>query len=107
MSVTVTPLAQSAYISNSESDVYVAPVTTILDACKSAGVLASNVTLRIVPKAGTSGPQHTQAYKAFAVNETYMWPEIVGQVLAEGDKLTAVCSVASAVTIRLSGRQVT
>lgn len=107
MTVIVAPLAQSAFISNAEADVFVAGVTTIIDSCKSAAVLAGAVTLRIVPSGGTSGPEHTQGVKQFAVNETYTWPEVVGQILAAGDKLTAVCTVASAVTIRVSGRTAT
>jgi hypothetical protein len=107
MTVRVTPLAQSAFINNVEADVYVAPVTTIIDACKSAAVLAGTVTLRIVQSGGASGNQHIQGWKQFAVNETYTWPELAGQVLATGDKITAVCNTASAVTLRLSGRQVT
>lgn len=106
MSVTAKTLRESAYVANAEGDLFVATQKTIIDKCSSVGVLAGNVTLRIVQPAGTPGDEHRQGYKAFAANDVYSWPEIVGQVLEPGAKIRGVCSVASAVTLRLSGREI-
>jgi hypothetical protein len=107
MSVTTKALRQSAYVANAEADLFVATQKTIIDKCNSVAVLAGNVTLRIVQSGGTPGDEHRQAYKALIINDGYSWPEIVGQTLEVGDSIRGVCSVASAVTLRLSGREIT
>lgn len=107
MTVRVLPLAQSAFVPTAETDIYVATASTIIDKCNSASVLAGVVTLRIVPFGGVASTSHQQARRQFVIDDTYTWPEIVGQVLATGDRITAICTVASAVTLRVSGRQVT
>ena len=107
MSVTTKALKESAFIANAEANVFVATQKTIIDKCNSSAVLAGNVTLRIVESGGTPGTSHQQAYKAFNLNDGYSWPEIVGQTLEVGDAIRGVCSVASAVTIRISGREIT
>lgn len=100
-------LDQSAYIPNAEAAIFVATVKTIIDKCNSSAVLAGVATLRIVESGGTPGDEHRQAKKTFVADDSYSWPEIVGQTLEPGDSLRAVCTVASAVTLRVSGRQVT
>ncbi len=107
MTAQTKPLRQSDYVANAEADLFVATNTTIIDKCASSAIAAGIVTLRIVQAAGTPGNQHQQAKKTFAVDEAYTWPEIVGQTLGAGDKIRGVCSVASAVTLRLSGREIT
>lgn len=106
MSVTTKTLRESAFVANAEGDLFTATQKTIIDKCSSTAVLAGNVTLRIVQPSGTPGDEHRQGYKAFNVNDTYTWPEIVGQVLEVGAKIRGVCSAASAVTLRLSGREI-
>jgi hypothetical protein len=107
MTVRVLPLAQSDFVPIAETDIYVAAAPTIIDKCNSASVLAGVVTLRIVPSGSASLANHQQAKHQFVVDDGYTWPEIVGQILATGDRITASATVATAVTLRLSGRQVT
>lgn len=107
MTAATKALRQSAYIANAEGDLFTATQKTIIDKCNSSAVLAGNATLRIVQAGGTPGDEHRQAYKAFNINDGYSWPEIVGQTLEVGDKIRGVCTVASAVTLRLSGREIT
>lgn len=45
--------------------------------------------------------------KSLAVNETYTFPEIVGQMLEAGGSIAANVSAASSGAIRASGREVT
>lgn len=104
---TTAALYQSNFVPTSEAALITAAQKTIIDKCNSSAVLGGTVTLRIVPAAGTSGSQHQQASKVFNVADTYTWPEIVGQTLEAGDSIRAVCTVASAVTIRISGRLIT
>ncbi len=104
---TTAALFQSDFVPNAETALVTAAQKTIIDKCNSSSVLAGTITLRIVPAAGTPGNQHQQASKVFNIADTYTWPEIVGQTLEAGDSIRAVCTVASAVTIRISGRLVT
>lgn len=107
MTVTTKTLRQSAYVPSAEADLFVATQKTIIDKCQSTAVLAGNVTLRIVQSGGTPGDEHRQAYKAFNIADSYSWPEIVGQTLEVGDSIRGVSTIASAVTLRLSGREIT
>lgn len=45
--------------------------------------------------------------KTLQAGETYTFPEIVGAALPSGGAISTVASVASAITIRASGRQIT
>lgn len=45
--------------------------------------------------------------RTIAPSETYTFPELVGQVLEAGDYFSTLTSVGSAVTIRISGREIT
>ena len=107
MTVTTKALRQSAYIANAEGDLFTATQKTVIDKCSSVAVLAGNVNLRIIESGGTPGDQHRQAYKVLNINDGYSWPELVGQTLEVGDKIRGVCTVASAVTLRISGREIT
>lgn len=107
MSTKTRCLAESAYVPNAEADIFVATVKTIIDKCSSVAVLAGNVTLRIVESGGAPADSHRQGYKAFAINDEHVWPSMVGQTLNVGDKIRGVCTVATAVTLRISGREIT
>jgi hypothetical protein len=100
-------LDQSAFIANAEAEVFAASVKTIIDKCNSSAILAGVATLRIVQSGGTPGNEHQQAKKTFVADDSYSWPEIVGQTLEPGDSLRAVCTVSNAVTLRVSGRLLT
>jgi hypothetical protein len=45
--------------------------------------------------------------RAVQPGETYTCPELVGQVLSSGDFLSTLASAASALTLRVSGRELT
>jgi hypothetical protein len=45
--------------------------------------------------------------KTLQVSEVYTFPELVGQVLAFGDFISTIAGTASAINIRVSGREVT
>jgi hypothetical protein len=44
--------------------------------------------------------------KTVVPNETYLCPELVGQVLDGGDFISTTASVGSALTLRISGREI-
>jgi hypothetical protein len=47
------------------------------------------------------------AKRTLAAYETYTWPEVVGQILAAGDYVSAIASNATGVNFRMSGREIT
>jgi hypothetical protein len=44
--------------------------------------------------------------KTVVPNETYLCPELVGQVLDSGDFISTTASAGSALTLRISGREI-
>lgn len=104
------PLVTAKYAANSETTEYTtaAGTRTILDKFTAynghtASVL---VTVKVVPNGGTAGASHVIASKAIAPGETYTFPEVVGHVLEPGGFVSVIAATASAVVIRLSGREV-
>ena len=45
--------------------------------------------------------------RAVQPGETYTCPELVGQVLSSGDFISTIASAATALTLRVSGREIT
>lgn len=45
--------------------------------------------------------------RTIAPGETYTFPELVGQVLEEGDYFSTLCSLGTSITMRVSGREIT
>lgn len=109
MSVKSKVLKQSDFLPIASGTVVFGPVTvpTLIDKCNSAAVLAGVVTMQIIPAGGTAGALYRQAKRSFNVDDTYTWPEMVGQMLNVGDSVAADSTVASAVTLRISGREIT
>ena len=104
---TTANLRQSDFIPAAEAAMYTALGKTIIDKCSSSAVLAGSVTVRIVESGGTSATKHQQAKKTFLADDSYTWPELVGQTLETGDVIYAAASAANAITLRISGRKVT
>ena len=108
MSVTTSCLYESAAVPNAETAAYTSTsVRTLLDKFTSYGVAAADVTIKLVQSGGTAGSTHIMAKKTFAVGESYTWPELVGHTLEPGDFISILCSAATSVNLRISGRKVT
>jgi len=108
MGTTVNSLYGTLALPATETSV-VAPTSgrVLLDKLTSYATAAGDVTLRIIPVAGSAGATNILAKKTFALGESYTWPEITGHTLTTGEVLSALGSVASAVNLRVSGRVVT
>lgn len=107
MTTSVAALVETGYAAAVETAVYTAPSLVIIDRISAYGAALGTLTLRIVPAGGTAGASNTLAVKALAAGEAYSFPELVGQVLMPGDKISELASAASAVVRRISGRAVT
>lgn len=111
MTVTAKVLAEGEIIPNADTTVYTAPLntTTIVDKVTTANYdsVPRVISLSIVPSGGSVGNAYYIAKRTLAAYETYIWPEMVGQILATGDYVSAIASNATGVNLRMSGREIT
>ena len=111
MTVTAKTLAEGQIIPNADTTVYTAPlsVTTIIDKLTTANYdsVARVITISIVASGGSVGNAYYIGKQTLAPYETYIWPEVVGQILNTGDYVSAIASNNTGVNLRMSGREIT
>jgi hypothetical protein len=111
MSVIVRVLVPAKTAENTQTTQYTAQgVTTIIDKFTATNYSASAATISVnlVTFAGSAGNNNLIVKtKTLLPNETYTFPEIVGQALAPGGFISTIAGTASAINIRASGREVT
>lgn len=110
MTVLSKPLITAKYAANTETTEYTTATgtRTILDKFTAYNGTTSAVliTIKLVPSGGTAGASHIIVSKSIAPSEVYTFPEVVGHVLEPGGFFSVLAATASAVVIRLSGREV-
>lgn len=111
MTVTVTVLVPAQTANNSQSTVYTATgVTAIIDkftATNYSGT-AATISVNLVTGGGTAGNNDLIVKtKTLQAGETYTFPELVGHVLRPSGFISTLAGTASAINIRVSGREVT
>ncbi len=111
MTVTVTVLVPAQTANNTQSTVYTATgVTAIIDkftATNYSGT-AATISVNLVNSGGTaSNSDLIVKTKTLQASETYTFPELVGHVLRPGGFISTLAGTASAINIRVSGREVT
>ena len=112
MSVTPRVLVQPVLLAVGTTTQYTVPAGTrcIID---KATVVNTTTTTRtfsvyIVPSGGSvAAANFVIDARAVVQDETYLCPELVGQVLGPGDFIATEASAASALALRISGREVT
>lgn len=111
MTVTVKALVPAQTANNSQSTVYTANgVTAIIDKFTATNYAASAATISVnlVNPAGSAGNDNLIVKtKTLQPSETYTFPELVGHVLSPGGFISTLAGTASAINIRVSGREVT
>ena len=110
MSVTAKCLLEAKYAENAETTQYTAGagIRTIVDKFTGTNVTAAAalLTVKIVASGGAAGASNTVVYqKSIAAGETYTFPEMTGQILNSGDFVSTLAGTATAIVIRLSGRE--
>ena len=109
--VTVKVLVPAKYAENSQTTQYTATgVTAIIDKFTATNISASAATISVnlVTVAGSAGNTNLiTKTKTLQASEVYTFPELVGQVLGTGDFISTIAGTASAINIRVSGREVT
>lgn len=111
MSVLVKALIPAKQAEGSQITQYTAVnCKTIIDKFTATNTSAGNVTISInlVTSGGTAGVSNLIVdSRAIAPDETYTFPELVGQVLEPGGFISTIASAATSLTIRASGREIT
>ena len=111
MTVTVKVLVPAKTVENSQTTQYTATgVTAIIDKFTATNYSASAATISVnlVTAAGSSGNSNLiTKTKTLQASEVYPFPELVGQVLGVGDFISTIAGTASAINMRVSGREVT
>jgi hypothetical protein len=111
MTVTVRVLIPAKQAENSQTTQYTASnVRAVIDKFTATNTTTSNVTLSV--NLVTSGGSASSANlivdaRTIAPDETYTFPELVGQVLEAGGFISTIASAATSLTIRASGREIT
>lgn len=110
MTVTAKCLLEAKLAENSQTTQYTAPTgtRTIIDKCTATNVTASPVTIawNIVPNSLSAASSNTVVQtKTIAAGATDTTPEMVGQILSAGDAISTLAGTASALVIRISGRE--
>ena len=111
MTVTVKVLIPAKQAENIQTTQYTASLCkTIIDKFTVTNTNANVVTISVnlVSSGGSPGASNLIVdARSIAVDETYTFPELVGQTLEAGGFISTIASAASALTIRASGREIT
>lgn len=111
MTVTVKVLIPAKQAENTQTTQYTASLCkTIIDkftATNTSGAVTT-ISVNIVTSAGSPAASNLIVdARPIAVDETYTFPELVGQAIESGGFISTIASAASAITIRASGREIT
>ena len=111
MTVTVKVLVPAKIVENSQTTQYTATgVTTIIDkfTATNYSATAATISVNLVTVAGSAGNLNLiTKTKTLQASEVYTFPELVGQVLGVGDFISTIAGTATAINMRVSGREVT
>ena len=111
MTVTVKVLVPAKNVENSQTTQYTATgVTAIIDKFTATNYSASAATISVnlVTVSGSASNSNLiTKTKTLQASEVYTFPELVGQVLGVGDFISTIAGTATAINMRVSGREVT
>lgn len=109
MATTPAVLIESKFAENAQTTQYTSNlVQTAIDKFTATNVTgsAATISVNLVAPAGAAGSSNTITFtKTIPAGKSYTFPEIVGHILAAGGFISTLCSTASAIVIRASGRQ--
>ena len=111
MTITVKVLVPPKQLENSQTTQYTATnCRAIIDKFTVTNTSASNITVSVnlVTNGGTAGASNLIVDdRSIVPNETYTFPELVGQALESGSFISTIASAATSLTMRVSGREIT
>jgi P pilus assembly chaperone PapD len=110
MAVTLKVLVPPKQLENAQTSQYTATsVRAIIDKATVTNTSASNVTLSVnlVTVSGSAGASNLIIdNRTIVPDETYLCPELVGQVLEAGGFISTIAGAATSLTMRVSGREI-
>lgn len=110
MSVTAKTLLEAKQLENTQTTQYTAAnVRAIVDKATVTNTTAANVTIavNVIQNGGAAGDGNLIIKaKTILPGETYLCPELVGQILDPGDFISTIAGAATSLTMRISGREV-
>lgn len=110
MAVTARVLVPPKQLENTQTSQYTATsVRAIIDKATVTNTSASNVTLSVnlVTVSGSAGASNLIIdSRTIVPDETYLCPELVGQVLEAGGFISTIAGAATSLTMRVSGREI-
>ena len=111
MTVTVKVLVPAKIVEATQTTQYTANgLTAIIDkfTATNYSVSAATISVNLVTTSGTAGNLNLiTKTKTLQPTEVYTFPELVGQVLTPGDFISTIAGTATAINMRVSGREVT
>jgi hypothetical protein len=111
MTVTVTVLVPPKQLEAVQTTQYTATsVRAIIDKATvtNTDTVARTFSVNIVTSGGSAGASNIVIdARTVQPDETYLCPELVGHVLAPGGFISTIASAATALTLRVSGREIT
>jgi hypothetical protein len=111
MTVTVKVLIPAKQAENSQTTQYTAiNCKAIIDKFTATNTSGGNVTIgvNLVTSGGSAGAANLIVdTRSIAPDETYTFPELVGQALETGGLISTIASATTSLTIRASGREIT
>jgi len=111
MTVTVKVLVPAKNVENAQTTQYTATgVTAIIDKFTATNYSgsAATISVNLVTVSGSVGNSNLiTKTKTLQASEVYTFPELVGQVLGVGDFISTIAGTATAINMRVSGREVT
>jgi hypothetical protein len=111
MTVTVKVLIPAKQAENAQTTQYTATnCKTIIDKFTATNTTAGNVTISVnlVTSGGSAGVTNLIVdARSLAPDETYTFPELVGQALEPSGFISTLAGAATSLTIRANGREIT
>jgi hypothetical protein len=110
MAVTAKVLVPAKQLENAQTAQYTATsVKAIIDKATITNTSASNVTVSVnlVTVSTSAGASNLIIdNRTIVPDETYLCPELVGQVLEAGGFISTIAGAATSLTMRVSGREI-
>ena len=111
MTVTAKVLVPAKTVEDSQTTQYTATgVTTIIDKFTATNytAVAATISVNLVTVSDSADNDNLiTKTKTLQASEVYTFPELVGQVLSPGAFISTIAGTASAINIRVSGRDIT
>lgn len=111
MTVTVTVLVPPKQMEATQTTQYTATnVRAIIDKATvtNTDTVSRTFSVNLVTSGGSAGNSNLVIdTRTVQPDETYLCPELVGQVLAPGGFISTIASNATSLTLRVSGREIT